>query len=654
MVLRFTMRTLLFCYLAVVSFGVNAQLPFSKGINLTGWFQSASSHQIQFSKYTKKDFEQIKSLGVDVIRLPINLHSMTNGAPDYVPDPLFLEFLDQAVDWAEELQISLILDNHTFDVTANTDPAIGDVLVKVWKQMAAHYKGRSGYVIYEVLNEPHGISDTLWGSIQQNVIDAIRTEDTSHYIMVGGANWNSYNSLNQIPLYTDNKLIYTFHFYDPFVFTHQGASWTDPSMVPLSGVPFPYRASDMPGTPLSLKGTWMESALNNYSNDGTVAKVKSWLDIAINFKNTRNVPLFCGEFGVYIPNSRDTDRVYWYQVVRTYLEENKIPWTIWDYQGGFGLFEKNSNELFDYDLNVSLLGALGMNVPTQQPYIKRPKTNSFAIYDDVIGEGIEDASYVNVGTLDFYNTNNPQQGTKCIYLSNVNQYQSIAFDFKPDIDMSLLPVNDYVLEFWARGSKPDVKFDIRFIDTKVNSSDHPWRMGKTIDQTIATWDGTWKKISLPLKNLEEKGSYDNGWFPPESKFDWKTVDRFEIVAEEQALTGIEFWFDDIRVSGNEIPYEDPVTAVDTPDYEFDVYPNPMGREVAIRFSLMEDESVIVNIYSPQGKMVHQILNGHLEAGNHSIGWQSDRVNDLSLPPGLYFIEFKTDHTRVVKKLMKLF
>src|SRR5262249_13131371 len=141
------------------------QIEFTNGVNLTNWFQTAGPRQIQFTKFTKKDFQNIKSLGCDVIRLPINLHSMTSGDPDYIPDPLFLTFLDSAVSWAEDLHIYLIIDNHTFDVTANTDPNIGPVLVKVWTQMASHYKDYTQYVLYEVLNEPHGIDDAVWSGI---------------------------------------------------------------------------------------------------------------------------------------------------------------------------------------------------------------------------------------------------------------------------------------------------------------------------------------------------------------------------------------------------------------------------------------------------------------------------------------------------------
>ena len=47
-------------------------MPFTKGVNLTNWFQVNEVEQIHINKYTKKDFEQLKSLGCDVIRLPIH------------------------------------------------------------------------------------------------------------------------------------------------------------------------------------------------------------------------------------------------------------------------------------------------------------------------------------------------------------------------------------------------------------------------------------------------------------------------------------------------------------------------------------------------------------------------------------------------------
>lgn len=343
-----------------------AQAPFSRGVNLTGWFKSSVPDQIQFSKYSKKDFENIKSLGCDVIRLPINLHHMTNGSPDYTVDPLFFSFLDQAVDWAESLHMYLIIDNHSTDDVASKNPNLETILTKVWTQLAVHYKNRSQYILYEVLNEPNGtLKTSAWGKIQQAAITAIRTVDTMHTIVVGAAAYNSYKELALLPVYTDTNLLYTFHFYDPLIFTHQGAGWMNPSLVSLANVPFPYDAANMPSVPTDLAGTWVERTLNNYSNEGIVAVIKSHIDKAVAFKRSRNVNIFCGEFGVYNPNCKDTDRVNWYNEVRKYLELNGIPWTIWDYQGGFGLFKKGSKEQFNSDLNIPMVHALGLTVPVQ-------------------------------------------------------------------------------------------------------------------------------------------------------------------------------------------------------------------------------------------------------------------------------------------------
>ena len=643
-------KNLFIPFLILGSLTLSAQVPFQKGVNLTNWFQSASARQIQFTRFTKKDFQNIKSLGCDVIRLPINLHAMTSGAPDYTLDPLFLSFLDQAIDWSEELNIYMILDNHSFDPSVATSPAIEDVLIKVWPQLANRYKSRSDFLLYEILNEPHGIADNVWASIQQSVINAIRSEDNKHFIIVGGGNYNSYASLANLPNYADPKLIYTFHFYDPFLFTHQGASWVEPSLVPLNNMPFPYKASSMPGLPGSFTGTWIEGAYNNYANDGTIAKVKQLLDVAVNFKTSRNVPVFCGEFGVYMPNSNETDRVAWYKEVKNYLMQKGIPWTMWDYTGGFGLFEKNSNEWFEYDLNVPLLESLDLVVPPQKNFYDKPATKGFIIYDDFVGEGIIATNGVGAGTLDYYNGTSPREGQYCTYWTGVNQYDAINFDFNPDIDLSLLPAHDFEITFWVRGNSPGSSFDIRFVDTKTGSSDHPWRMGMTIDESMITLDNEWHQVTIPLRELQEKGSWDNAWFNPENKFDWSAIDRFEIVAEQKALTGIEFFFDDILVSGEEIPEVLDVEA-EKKIMDVRIYPNPVSSDSRIEFFLTKPEHTKVAIYNSQGRQVKTLFNDRALAGTNTVHWNGRDIHGQSAVAGLYFIRISSETTTNSSKIM---
>ncbi|MBC3539854.1 cellulase family glycosylhydrolase [Rufibacter sediminis] len=578
------------------SFPVLAQeAPFKKGVNLTNWFQANSAREIQFSRYTKQDFEQIKSLGVDVIRLPINLHAMTKGAPAHTLDPLFLSFLDEAVTWAEDLNLHLILDNHSFDPIADTQPQVEGVLEKTWTQMAQHYKDRSDRLYFEILNEPHGISDSQWNAIQGRIIQAIRRQDTRHTLIVGATNFNSYQNLAQLPVYPDNKLIYTFHFYDPFLFTHQGATWQVPSLGPLANVPFPYRAQDMPSLPTSLRGTWLESAYQNYPQEGTVAKVKQLLDIAVAFQQTRNVPVFCGEFGVFMPNSRPADRVFWYDTVRRYLEEKGIAWTTWDYHGDFGLFNRGGSDLFQHDLNVPLLQALGFTVPPQTPYVKQPRTSGFAVYTDFLGKDIRNASY-GAGTLNFYADQKPNNGRYSLAWANAERYSSIAFDFQPDQDLSLLKQEGYALDFLFRGTAPATSVDIRFLDTKTTDpSDHPWRNVVTLSAQQVPFDGRWHHVRLPLSSFTEQGSWDNNaWHNPEGKFDWSSIDRLEITAEHGDLGQTKLWFDNIYISNQDTAkvYENSVYTggVTGSKGELDagklnVYPNPANAYLVLETTL---------------------------------------------------------------------
>jgi endoglucanase len=647
--MKLTNKVLLTIFL-IFAFGIlHAEVPFSKGVNLTNWFQAGSARQIQFTKYTKDDFAHIKSLGCDVIRLPINLHYMTNGSPDYVIDPLFFEFLDQAVDWAEELKINLLLDNHSFDPNVDTQPSIESVLLKVWPQMATHYKNRSNYVYYEILNEPHGITTAVWCQIQQKVVDAIRSIDTKHTIVVGASGYNSYNELKNMPTYSDTNLIYTFHFYDPFMFTHQGATWTS-YMQDVSGVPFPYDAVRMPATPASAKGTWVESSLNNYKNDGTVAAVKQLIDVAVNFKTSRNVDVFCGEFGVYIPNSPHADRVFWYDVVRKYLDEKGIPWTSWDYQGGFGLFEKGSSEMFDYDLDVDILKNLGFNVPIQSTFSITPENKPFDIYTDYIGTSVLESGNAGNGTIDYYSTNS-EAGKYAIYWTGSAQYAGPGFDFKPDKDLSLLVANNYEMDFWVKGDTPGTKFQIRFLDTKTTvAGDHPWRICYDIDQTKVAWDGAWHHLRIPLKSFTETGAWDNNtWYNAQGKFDWKAVDRFEIISEFGALGTTKIWFDEIKVNGT------PITSVSenlqSNTFKVKAYPNPFSEETTIEYDLAKSENVEVAVFDLDGRKRITLFKGWQSEGFHQIHLKADQQNVLNLSSGVYLCKISSSEKELTTKLI---
>jgi len=644
--------TICFCFLSFFQLS-HAQAPFSRGVNLTNWFQTSGPRQIQFSKYTKKDFENIKNLGCDVIRLPINLFYMVGSKPAYTVDPLFFDFLDQAVSWAEELHMYLLIDNHSTDDIASLNPELETLLSTVWSQMAVHYKDRSSYILYEIMNEPHGLTTQVWGRIQQTAITAIRKVDAVHTIVVGPSNWNSYNDLSLLPVYTDPNLLYTFHFYDPFIFTHQGATWPVPSMGSLANVPFPYNAATMPAVPSDLVNTWVAGSIGNYVNDGTVAKVHALLDIAVAFKTSRKVNLYCGEFGVYNQNSKDADRTYWYSEVRKYLEANGIAWTTWDYQGGFGLFKKGSNEQFNYDLNIPLVQDLGLIAPPQQVYVLTPDQVGFDIYTDFIGEKIGESSIVSGGTVDFYSNDKPNNGNYCILWNGTAQYGTVGFNFSPDKDLSTLKAQNYALGFIVRGNSPGTKFDLRFTDTKTTVvTDHPWRMNYTIDESKVAWDNTWHKLYIPLSQFIDGGSWDNAWFNPIGAFDWKAVDRFDLCAEYMNMAGRSVWFDNIQITNMDTAHI-MNTGVMNPDMNqlsrLKVFPVPVKTSASISYTLTGTQSVDVSIYNISGQKVKSLVHSLQAPGEYREIWNMDNDNGSLVMDGIYFCRFLVaDHAENAK------
>ena len=522
--------------------------PFSRGVNFSQWFEASDAQAIQFTRFIEQDFIDVKSLGADVIRLPVKMHDMTQGEPDFILDPLLLKFLDTAIDWAEKHKLYIIIDNHSFDPVAPTDTNIDGILIKVWEQMARRYKDRSAYIIYEILNEPHGISDSRWGEIQGSVIEAIREIDTTHTIIVGGTDYNSIGKLLLMPEYSDSNLLYTFHFYDPHMFTHQGATWGEPSMASLAGVPFPYDRKRMPQTPGNLKGTWVEGSIKNYEYDANISNLTGKLDRVVAFSRERDVPVFCGEFGVYMIQSPADDRVKWYKFTAGELAKRNIAWASWDYFGGFGIFNKPFGGDFNSDLNVAVVRAMGFTPPPQRTHLSKPLSSGFTIYDDYPSREFSVGYWGAETEFSMYDTR-AAEGEYAIRWGNPNQYEIFWIAFDRNGDFSKLVADGYSLEFRASTSQ-QVKFDVRFVNPE-NSGSIPWRMRYSVDQTLLPPDGQWHTIRIPLSRMSEHGAWVNAtesWLNPQGKFSWKDVRQLDFVSEDGDMKNCYIWFDSIKIT----------------------------------------------------------------------------------------------------------
>ena len=184
------------------------------------------------NKYDETDFAMLKSMGVDIIRLPIHFANLMEPVNTGKVYDIVFEKLDQVCDWAEKYQIYLVIDDHSFNSQEEQkNPPNAESYKKhlgaVWPQIAQRYKDRSEYIIYEIANEPMGNGDipAKWYKIQQDMINLIRKYDAKRAIVVTSPNWSSIDTLVKMKPYKDPNLIYTFHFYEPYMFCQQGCDW---------------------------------------------------------------------------------------------------------------------------------------------------------------------------------------------------------------------------------------------------------------------------------------------------------------------------------------------------------------------------------------------------------------------------------------------
>lgn len=76
------------------------------------------------------------------------------------------------------------------------------------------------------------------------------------------------------------------------------------------------------------------------------------------------------------------------------------------------------------------------------------------------------------------------------------------------------------------------------------------------------------------------------------------------------------------------------------------YPNPFNPTTIIRLSIRESSYVTLKVYDILGKVVTELVNGNIEAGNHSINFDA-----ANLPSGLYFYSLSANGYSETKKMI---
>lgn len=309
---------------------VTPPLPVGTCINMGNTLEPPTEGAWGGKPARKADFARIKAAGFDTVRIPVRWHNKSSDKAPYTIDPEWMKRVQEIVDWALAEDLNVILNSHHFDPIHDDPLAIAAWHGGVWKQIAQTFKGYPEDTLwFELENEPHknfnhsNLLATLAPSLAE-----VRKLHPTRAVIIGGENWSGIKSLETLPLPEDPNIHPTFHYYDPFTYTHQGAEWTAPDMPPVG--------RDFPTT---------EDAAQ-LARD--VASIQSYV------ARTGKTP-FMGEVGAFDRHIPLADRVRYHRMITDAFAPTGIGICVWAYSNTFPFYDADKDRWLP-----GMRGALGL------------------------------------------------------------------------------------------------------------------------------------------------------------------------------------------------------------------------------------------------------------------------------------------------------
>ncbi len=298
-------------------------------------------HELPYTHHDEKDYMRIKSWGMNVIRFYMNYKTFEDDCRPFKYKQTGWEWLDRNIAWAKKYGIYLILDMHVPQGgTQYTNEGTGLWFNKknqrrymaLWKAIAKRYANEKIIAGYDLLNEPVVTrSIDQWRDLANRTVKEIRSVDKNHVMVMECilgimTDWRSFHRAENIFLINDDNVLYSFHFYFPFSFSHQFAIWTG----------------------MKKGGKYPDNDLwENTIDRRQMRRNRDYLEYEmmkyVDFSRKNNVPVYCGEFGVDFHSfEKNRGGVNWVNDMLDIMIKYNIDFTYHCYhEGWFGVFQND-------------------------------------------------------------------------------------------------------------------------------------------------------------------------------------------------------------------------------------------------------------------------------------------------------------------------
>ncbi|HEX2945193.1 MAG TPA: cellulase family glycosylhydrolase [Clostridia bacterium] len=328
---------------------------YRKGINLGGWLSQCDHSRKHYDSFiSESDISRISGWGLDHVRLPVD-HELVRSADGSINNDGF-KYIDRCLEWCENHNLNMILDLHktagySFDEKVDDffrSPKLQDSFVSLWEEFARRYGKYAARLSFELLNEVVDINVAdVWNDIVKRTIAVIRKHAPVTKILVGGVRNNSVLWVSKLDAPYDENVVYTFHFYEPLIFTHQSAYWVDK-------MPADYSAEYPNDYDIVVKETEkylppMHREIYDIIRTDRADKsfIRAVFADALKAAEERNTAIYCGEYGV-IDKAPLRSTLNWFSDINSVFEECGISRALWTYKGkDFGITDEHYSEILD-------------------------------------------------------------------------------------------------------------------------------------------------------------------------------------------------------------------------------------------------------------------------------------------------------------------
>ncbi|HRD02852.1 MAG TPA: cellulase family glycosylhydrolase [Candidatus Saccharicenans sp.] len=342
---------------------------FLRGINLPYWFWlNQSEVQPLEKRFSSADLKLIKSLGLTFVRIPVDMANLYDPGREDKLNPSALQILLSGIAKILKSGLAVNFDLHSISQESGGSNYSGPLgqdekftaeFINFWQHLAEKLAiFDPDRLLIEPMNEPVFLGEEYkWPPIQKELLQAIREKLPEHTLLATGAFWSNLPGLLALEPVDDPNVWYNFHFYEPHIFTHQGATWGADYDKYLRHVPYPSSPESVEQAILLVENDTLKQYLRDYGEQGWKGqKIEAEILKAVAWAEKYGVRLLCNEFGAYRDYCLPPFRQAWIRDVRLALEKYQIGWAMWEFDGSFGLvFRENGRAVVDKDI-VSALG----------------------------------------------------------------------------------------------------------------------------------------------------------------------------------------------------------------------------------------------------------------------------------------------------------